>query len=339
MSSLLSTDSAVEQLQWKVVGAGSIGRRHLRNLLALGASELAAVRRRAEPLADPLAAVPVVAALPDASGPAAVAIICTPTSQHRADTLAALARGYHVLVEKPLAETPEDAAVLVAAARSAGKRAMVACVLRFHPVIERVHAIVRAGLLGRVHSAAAWCGQFLPDWRPAIDYRTSYSARAEQGGGVLLDLVHEIDYLQHLFGPARSVLASVTAPRLAGIDSDDNVDLICEYADALIATCHLDYLARPAQRGGRVIAERGSLQWDLIQPAVRQWTVDQPVWEEWRPAGDWTVDLMYQQQLREFAAAVLTGAATRSEAENALNALQVVTGARRAAAEGRKVIL
>ena len=148
-------------------------------------------------------------------------VVASPSSLHASQTLAALDRGRPVLVEKPMTTSVEDAETLVAAAESSGVTAAVAMNLRFHPAVVELKQLIDTGTLGRVCLVQASFGYDLRLWRPQDDYRRSYSARDELGGGIVFDAIHELDYLQWLLGPVASVTAQTGRVSDLELDVED----------------------------------------------------------------------------------------------------------------------
>src|SRR5206468_5770621 len=122
-------------------------------------------------------------------------LVCTPPHLHVDIALRAVGAGAHVFVEKPIATTPAGVDLLARDAARAGRSVLVGYNLRFHAGLRRMKALVDGGAVGRVVSLRAEFGQYLPDWRPAQDYRTGYLAQPESGG-IVLDGSHEIDAIR-----------------------------------------------------------------------------------------------------------------------------------------------
>ena len=242
-----------------VVGAGSSGVRHARNLVALGA-RVAAVdvdERRAS--AIPATEAPPPFDLDRVDGFDGV-VVATPTALHREQAMAALGGGAAVLVEKPLAASEDGLDDLV---HAAGGRLTVGYNLRLHRPVERLRELLRAGRAGRVIHVRAWFGSHLPDWRPDVDYRNTYSAQAAFGGGVLRDASHELDLLVWLFGAAWTVEGAVTARRSnLDIDVEDVAVAVLRSADGIPALLSLDYVSRRYRRGLEVVGEDATLRLD-----------------------------------------------------------------------------
>ncbi len=192
---------------------------------------------------------------------AAAAVIATDTGRHGADARTALELGMDVLIEKPLALDAAQARRVADAARKGRRRAFVACILRFSESLGRARELLPR--LGRLSSVRIECRSYLPDWRPQRDYRQSYSARADEGG-VLRDLIHELDYALWLFGPAVSPEGRCSNSGTLGIESEDAAELNWRTRDRAEVSVGLDYLGKPPLRRLVVQGESGTLTWDGV---------------------------------------------------------------------------
>jgi len=188
------------------------------------------------------------------------AVIATNTARHGADVADAVAAGCAVLVEKPVAEDAVHAQAIAAVAADSPHGVWVGCCLRFRRGMRTVRELLPS--LGPVHSVRIECQSYLPDWRPSRPYRESYSARADEGG-VLRDLIHEIDYAGWLFGWPGALQATVVNTGRLGIEADDAADLLWRSGDGMTVSLRLDYLSRTTRRRLAVCGSLGSLEWDL----------------------------------------------------------------------------
>lgn len=240
-----------------VLGQGSIGRRHTQILHDLGCQVVTY-----DPAADSDAASEG-AALDGADA----AVVASPSSEHERQALAAVAAGVPVLVEKPLALGADGARRVQHAAQEAGAAVEVAMNLRHHPGVLAVSAALADA--GRVVRASAWCGSWLPGWRPGTDYRASYSAQRALGGGVLLDAIHEIDYVLWLLGPMRRAAGMTAHASSLELDVEDVAQVHIEHASGALSSIALDYLDREYHRGCRVVGEDATIDWDWGRGTVR----------------------------------------------------------------------
>ena len=200
-------------------------------------------------------------------------VIATDTSHHVKDLRAALELGCAVLVEKPLAANTSGLSEIACLITRGSGRVYIACDLRFD--LSLLHFRQRLREIGAVHSVRIECQSYLPDWRPDRDYRQSYSARAGEGG-VLLDLIHEIDYAVWLFGAPTRVFARLQNSGRLGIESEEAADLYWETPDAAAISTRLDYLSRTTHRTMHAYGAVGEIEWDGVAQTVTLRINDQP---------------------------------------------------------------
>jgi predicted dehydrogenase len=314
-----------------VLGCGSIGRRHLRNLVVLGERDLVAYDPDAgsRAKAGEELGCEVIADLEEVWDRApSAALVTAPTHLHLPLALAAARRGCHLFIEKPLSHTSDGVAELRALAERAGLVTMVGCNMRFHPGPAAVKRLLDEGAIGRVLAARLQTGSYLPAWRPWLDYRQSYSARADQGGGALLDCIHEVDLALWYSGPGRLAGAVVLPAASLDIAVDGLAELLICHDRGALSSVHLNFVQRDYRRSCQIIGTGGTIYWAWSEPVVR--VAD--------GAGERCIDLaqgdtnqMYVDELRHFLAAVQSGTATTCPIDAGLAALQIVDDARRQA--------
>ncbi len=249
-----------------VLGAGSIGSRHARELSSAGADVDVA-----DPDPSRSAGVGVGRTVPfDLSrldGYDGI-VVASPTSFHEEQARAALVgSGASVLVEKPLATGGDGLDELVAMGKG---RLMVGYNLRLHQPIRRLVDLVHAGRAGDVSAVRLWFGSWLPDWRPTVDYRLTYSAQSALGGGILFDAIHELDMLVWLLGVGPYDVVGSVVDRLGPleIDVEDTVKAVLRHPSGVVAEVSLDYLSRRYRRGIEVIGDRATVRLDWARSVL-----------------------------------------------------------------------
>lgn len=313
-----------------VRGTGSIGRRHLRVLRALGA-EAWAFPVRAQGDEDAIEGVPVVRAFDAAR--AQFAVIATDTIRHLSDAREAISAGLHVLIEKPIGTSTDGVSDLLAFAEASGRRVYVGCNLRYSRGLRELRD--RLPSVGTRYSARIECQSYLPAWRPASNYRMSYSARATDGG-VLRDLIHEIDYAALLLGGPTRVSASLYNSGELGIEAEECADLFWRTADGCSVSIRLDYLSRLSRRSTTIVGSAGELRWDAIAQTV--------TWRGADGAAE-TVDVreerdsQYLAQMKDFVSLADPATAPIATGDEALAAMRVLDAARRSSASERSELL
>lgn len=252
-------------MKFLVVGCGSIGRRHARNLSTLGYEvitcdispdnrawmerelKLHAYEKLSEALAEK----------PDA------ALVCTPTSTHVQIALEAIEAGAAVFVEKPVADSLQGAEKIMAAAEKKSVKVQVGYNLRFVPALAKMKELVQSGAYGKVLCARAIFAQYLPYWRPGTDYTKGYTGKKKMGGGLILEASHELDYLCWILG--KPALLSCLAKKTSSlsIDTEDTAEISLEFESGAIANVHLDFVRQDYTRGCEIVCEKGTLTWKL----------------------------------------------------------------------------
>ena len=266
-----------------VAGLGAIGQRHARNLRAVcgGDLELLAYRRRRLPhviteslqrddSADVETAL-AIRAFDDldaalAERPDAV-LVCTPSSQHLEIAQRAADAGCHLFIEKPVSSTLEGVEKLRETVAAKRLVVLVGCQWRYHPAVQWLREVLQNGTLGPLVRAEIDYGEYLPDWHPYEDYRTSYAARADLGGGVVLTQIHDYDLAWWLFGAPRTVMASGGRVSDLEIDVEDTVEA-CLEGGAAPVTVRQSIASRPPRRTISVEGENGSITVDLLTGRV-----------------------------------------------------------------------
>lgn len=310
-----------------VLGTGSAGSHHLRALKANGAGSIAVPLRFERRAALEAEGLTTAADLAEAVRlGASSCVIATDTGRHASDAEMALALGLDVLIEKPLAVDAAGARRVDIAARRLGRRAFVGCVMRF----SRSLGVFRKTLsqLGPVDHAEVECRSYLPDWRPSRPYRESYSARAGEGG-VLRDLIHDIDYTGWIFSWPSALEGSVKNSGTLGIEVDDEAQLAWTTPTGVRVSMKLDYLTRPTKRGIVARGSRGTLTWDAEAQTVEF-------------EGERTP---YPQAREErFASQIAAFLSTKPDErlaslEDGVRGLQICDAARRSSASGRSEVI
>lgn len=323
-----------------VVGCGSIGSRHARNLAALGAGPVACCDLdgvRAERLAAECGGGPSgtdLDALLARVRPEAV-LVCTPPSTHLDVAHRALAAGAHVFCEKPLAAAMDGVDALIAAADRTGRVFMMGMCYRFHPGLRRMAALLRAGTIGRIQGAQMWAGHWLPDWHPWADYRREYSAQRRLGGGVLLDSIHSFDTLRWVLGEPVEVTGMLARVSDLEIDVEDVAAALVRLGSGVIVEVHVDYLQRHPESRFEVIGSEGNSVW--TKGALRWRCVADDDWQEEVVAAD--PNAMYLEELRAFLRAIRTGEAVALDAREGRRTLALALAVRESAESGRTVRL
>lgn len=292
----------IAQMKFLIVGCGSIGKRHIRNLKSLGARNFIlcdtnkdVLVKAAEGLDNPvlyLSFIDTPKENPDA------AVICTPSSMHLSMSLALAKKGVHLLIEKPLSDTLEDIDELERITEEKGTVAMMAMCYRFHPVHLRLKKLLDEKAIGKVYHVNYFGGQYLPDWHPYADYRKEYAAQKKLGGGVVLTTIHGLDDLRWLFGEVVEHRSFVDKVSSLEMDVEDMVMGLFRFSSGVYAVWQTDYLQRSKQHKMVVTGETGTIRCDLVEGVIEAYTASAGKWETEKICFE--VNKMYMDEMAHF---------------------------------------
>lgn len=320
-----------------VLGCGSIGKRHAENFSTLAEvavydSNPDAMQNLSLTSFDSL--VSALAWQPDA------VVVSTPHHTHLDVATQALESGAHVLVEKPISNALEGVSDLIALADAKSKSLNVVCNMRFHSGVS----VLRDNLvrIGKPLFARAYYGNYLPNMRPNADYRALYAANRAQGGGVILDAIHEVDYLRWFFGPVSSVSAEAGKLSDLDIDVEDYAAIQLKHESGVRTEIHLDYLQRCKRRGCEIVGDQGTLIWhsngkNPERCHVRFFSEEKNEWEKLYENKDEPANDAYQRLAKQFLDAVSNDASALASGDDGLRALRIALAALESAKTGRRV--
>ena len=249
-----------------VWGSGSIGRRHLVNLTSLSRGKIGLISRNPHKQPQPTTNLHGIWSPGEVNWKTvSELIIATPTSFHLSHLETALHGGVKkIYLEKPISHNNDRIEEISSLIKLCGAKVFVGFDLRYDPGLVKVKELVQKQALGMICSVHAHVGQYLPDWRPDQDYRQSMSASFSLGGGVMLDLTHEIDYLLYLFGDIALVANSNGHRSNLEIETEDTSDSLLQFQCGISGTVHLDYLQKLPTRYLHIIGSDGALRLDLL---------------------------------------------------------------------------
>ncbi len=254
-----------------VIGLGSIGKRHLKNIIGLGYKNISAVTSSGK-TDEHFSGVHFFSSIESAVSamPVDAAIICTPTAQHTFDLQQLLQYSIRdIYIEKPAAHDAAGLQFLQTLTNTAQSRIAVGYDLRFDKGLQKVKQLISEETVGRSVTVNATVGQYLPDWRPHEDYTKGMSASIAKGGGVLLDLVHEFDYLYWLMGSVQHVAAYCMHSGSLNIETEDAAEVLLKFDSGVTGTVHLDYLQPQLVRNCMVTCTSGTIFWDMVSSEVK----------------------------------------------------------------------
>ena len=252
-------------MKFLIAGLGSIGRRHFRNLIALGEKNIILLRTRKATLPDDeLVSYPVETDLTEAlqkHKPDTI-IVANPTSIHLDIAIPAAEAGCNILLEKPISHSLERLDILQKAAEKSGSKILVGFQFRYHPTLNKARELIQSNALGKILTVHAHWGEYLPQWHPWEDYRQSYAARANLGGGVIVTLIHPLDYLRYLLGDVEFLWSFNGHISPLEIDVEDVAEIGLKFTSGAVGGIHVNYFQRPPVHRLEIVGTEGTLRWD-----------------------------------------------------------------------------
>ena len=307
-----------------IIGLGSIGRRHLNNLKALGQDDFVLLRSHKATLSDDdlaglLAETSIEAALahkPDA------AVITTPTALHLDAAIPAAQAGCHLLLEKPISHNLERVPELVQVVEANQLQVLVGFQFRYHPGLQAIKTWLDEGRIGKPVAAQAYWGEHLPDWHPWEDFRQSYAARPDLGGGVIRTLCHPFDYLRMLFGDA-AISHCQTSSTGLDLPVEDTADVELRFATGLQAHVHLNYLRRPGKHTLEINGTTGTITWDNADGRAQLYDAATATWTTSALPNNFDRNDLFLAETRDFLNAIQHNSPPRCTLEHGIKALEI----------------
>jgi len=269
-----------------IIGLGSIGKRHLqivRELMPIADIRVLSHSKCKEIPGIANGCFSSIEEMNDFSPQ--LAVVANPAPFHISIAMDLVNLGCHLLIEKPISINANRIMELIDAARKNNVLIQLGYNLRFHLSLEYFRNLIHKDKIGRVLSVKSEIGQSLPTWRPNVDYRFSVSAQKELGGGVLLELSHELDYLRWIFGEVTKVSAILCKQSDLEIDVEDSAFITLQFSTnndrpGPVASLCMDFVRHDATRSCVAIGSLGTLRWNALDGTVEYWKSGAHEWEE-----------------------------------------------------------
>lgn len=325
--------------KYVIVGLGSIGRRHLKNLAAVGETEFIAVTRGLCPLpTDDLPPYKTEKNLSNALAhqPDAV-LICNPTALHLPMAKQAIEAGCQVFLEKPISHDMEGVEAFFDLVNTQQARVQVGFQFRYHPVLQHIKKIIEGGEIGKVISAHVHWGEYLPGWHPWEDYKQGYAARADLGGGVVLTLCHPFDYLRMLLGEVDSVYAMTASQSNLEIETEDVSMASLRFRSGALGMIYLDYVERPPQHTLQIIGDEGKIVWDNADGIAVVYGSDGKVAKRLKPSANFERNKLFISEMQDFVDMVKNNQASACTLDDGIQALKITLAVKESAKTRKEI--
>ncbi|VAV85564.1 hypothetical protein MNBD_DELTA01-357 [hydrothermal vent metagenome] len=318
----------VKDKRFLLVGCGSIGRRHIKNLAALGARSFLLCDLNEDRLVAARGCLPGNAEvefftdydLALTRDPDAV-LICTPSSMHCEMSMKAARCAVNLFIEKPLSHSIDGVAELIETVNENKLVAAMAMCYRFHPVLLRLKAMLDDNVLGRLYHANCYGGYYLPYWHPDEDYRREYAAQKNLGGGVILTSIHGFDNLRWLFGEVELINAIVDRVGDLEMDVEDMALGTFKMKSGLYISWQTDFLRKSDEHMYVIVGEQGTLRCNVLEGLIEHYCAQSRSWSSERIAFD--VNSMYVSEMESFVNALESGSAVAVDLDEGRRTLRL----------------
>ena len=287
-----------------IVGLGSIGKRHLRNILAIENTkklEIIIYSKQTKSYLSNHKNIKIFDTLdkcllekPD------VGFITNETIHHIPIAIKLAKVGLDLFIEKPLSNKISNVKTFSKIVKTKKLITLVGCNLRFHRCINEIKNLIDQKVIGDIISVKVECGTYLPDWHPNENYSKSYASRDDLGGGVVLTCIHELDYLFWFFGETQEVFSMTGKYSNLKITASDLSAIILKFKNNIIAEVHLDYFQKPEARSCKLIGTKGTITWDSLSNEVKIYDFKKSKWKSKLKIKKYDKNEMYVKELEHF---------------------------------------
>lgn len=331
-------------MKYLVIGCGSIGKRHIRNLKAIGieTENITAIETRKDRQDEVknLGVSKIYENLDEAleGKKYDASIICSPTNLHTDQAIKLAENKINFIVEKPLCNNLNNVDKLVKLVEKNNLVVLVAYIFRFAPITKKVKEILEKNLIGKVLYARGEFSEYLPDWHPYEDYRSFYMAEKKQGGGSILDQSHIFDLVHYLLGNFKSVIGIVDKKSSLEVNADDVSELIVKLKNDIIVSLHTDIFGRGHKKFLEIKGEKGNIMWDFYENSVTVYNADTSSQTAFKKF-DKDFNNSYIEELKHFNDCIKQNKKTIAGLEVGIDTMKLIEAAEKSSLEKKEVII
>lgn len=329
-------------MKYLFCGLGSIGERHLTNLLSLGETDVIAFRRNNLPLRTVKKKIETFSDLKEAlKQKPDVAFITNPSAFHIPLAIKLANAGCHLFIEKPLSDNLEDVSKLERIVKKKKLIVKVGFMMRYHPAMIQIKKWLEKNEIGYpVFARISW-GEYLPAWHPWENYRKSYSAKKEMGGGPINTLCHDVDLVTWLFEQPKSVFAFIGRKSSLEISTEHSAEMLLKYKNKFIAEVHVDFLQLPPKRTWEIVGDKGRIEFDYYKNSLVAYKLNKEKVTYRKKFIDYSKTFdrnnMFIDELKEFVKAVKSQKQSSINLHDGINNLKILSAAHKSVKEARIV--
>ena len=321
-----------------IIGFGSIGKRHVNNLIRNTDSEIIICSKRKNVRFLDHKKIKVLNSLekcllekPD------VVFITNETAFHIPVAIKMAKAGLDLFIEKPLSNSTNGIKALQKIVKQKKLVTQMGCNLRFHKCIIKIHQLINQKKIGKVVSIQSENGSYLPDWHPHEDYRKGYAGDRKLGGGIILTMIHDIDYLYWMFGNPKSIFSVSGKFSDLDISAEDYCSSIIEFKNNITAELHLDFFQRPEFRSCKIKGTKGIIYWNSDKNEVRLFRNRKKMWETVLTLKKFQRNEMYIDEIMHFLKCVKSRQKSINNLDEGIETMKIALAMKRSSKNGRMI--
>tara|TARA_Y100000590_G_scaffold148843_2_gene171017 strand:- start:16459 stop:17430 length:972 start_codon:yes stop_codon:yes gene_type:complete len=306
------------------VGYGSIGKRHIQNLSNYSDIEIIVCTKRKQDIFLKKNKCKVIKSLKKSiSENPDFAIISNVTSLHIETAIELANAGIHFLIEKPLSHNQNGVKKLLNVIKTKKLITLIGCHLRFHPCIIKIKEIIEKKKIGKVLAVQAQNSSYLPDWHPYENYKESYAAKKELGGGVVLTSIHELDYLYWLFGKINDVFSISDKSGDLELSCDDMSSSLLKFKAGIVGEVHLDFFQKTIIRQCNIIGTKGIISCNINLNRIKLYNPITKKWSVQLELKNYDINEVYKRELDHFIKCVKNNKKSINDVGEGINVLKI----------------
>ena len=306
------------------MGYGSIGKRHIQNLSNYSDIEIIVCTKRKQDIFLKKNKCKVIKSLKKSNSENPdFAIISNVTSLHIETAIELANAGIHFLIEKPLSHNQNGVKKLLNVIKTKKLITLIGCHLRFHPCIIKIKEIIEKKKIGKVLAVQAQNSSYLPDWHPYENYKESYAAKKELGGGVVLTSIHELDYLYWLFGKINDVFSISDKSGDLELSCDDMSSSLLKFKAGIVGEVHLDFFQKTIIRQCNIIGTKGIISCNINLNRIKLYNPITKKWSVQLELKNYDINEVYKRELDHFIKCVKNNKKSINDVGEGINVLKI----------------
>ena len=317
-----------------IAGYGSIGKRHIENFLQFKDIQLTVYTKRNDLQLLKKEGIKVSSSLTEClKEKQDIGVVTNETSLHIPIAIKLAEEGLDLFLEKPLSNSLKGVEKLHAIVKKKKLITQMGCNLRFHPCIKKIKSLIEQKKIGKIISVQVQNCSYLPDFHPSEDYRKSYAARKDLGGGVILTQIHEIDYMYWFFQEVQNVVSMSGKFSELDVTAEDYMSSLLQFKNKIIGELHMDYFQRPSFRSCKIRGTKGEIYWNSDNNCVNIFNMNKQKWETKFDTGfSHNLDTYssYVEELKHFLKCVKHRKETINDLEQGIETLKIALAIKKA---------